>query len=71
MFRKWRETNDMNVLVVKTGQESLNMAIHSADTYLLINELNGGLCLFGFILRTEPFNMVFEDRNRIGLIPVI
>jgi hypothetical protein len=61
----------MNVLVVKTGQESLNMAIHSADTYLLINELNCGLCLFGFILRTEPFNMVFEDRNRIGLIPVI
>ena len=71
MFRELRETNDINVLVVKTGQESLNMAIHFVDTYLLINELNGGLCLFGVILRTEPLNMVFEDRNRIGLIPVV
>jgi len=71
MFRKWKETNDINVLVVKTGQESLNMAVHTADTYLLINELNGGLCLFGVIPRTEPFNMIFQDKNRIGLIPVV
>jgi len=58
MFRRWKETNDINLLVVKTGQESLNMAIHTSDVYMLINELNGGLCLYGIIPRTEPFNMV-------------
>jgi len=41
MIRNWKETNDINVLVVKSGQESMNMAVHTADTYLLVNELNG------------------------------
>lgn len=71
MMRRWKETNDINVLIVKTGQESLNMAIHTADTYYLVNELNGGLCLYGIIPRTEPFNMLLEDRNRISLTPVV
>ncbi|HSD58300.1 MAG TPA: gas vesicle protein GvpD P-loop domain-containing protein [Methanotrichaceae archaeon] len=71
MMRKWKETNDINVLIVKTGQESLNMAIHTADTYYLVNELNGGLCLYGIIPRTEPFNMLLEDRNRISLTPIV
>jgi KaiC/GvpD/RAD55 family RecA-like ATPase len=71
MMHKWKETNDINVLVVKTGQESLNMAIHTADTYFLVNELNGGLCLYGVIPRTEPFNMLLEDRNRICLTPIV
>jgi len=71
MMRKWKETNDINVLVLKTGQESLNMAIHMADTYYLVNELNGGLCLYGIIPRTEPFNMLLEERNRISLTPIV
>jgi hypothetical protein len=71
MMRRWKETNDINVLIVKTGQESLNMAIHTADTYYLVNELNGGLCLYGIIPRTEPFNMLLEDRNRISLTPIV
>ncbi|MDM7911808.1 MAG: gas vesicle protein GvpD [Methanotrichaceae archaeon] len=71
MMHKWKETNDINVLIVKTGQESLNMAIHTADTYYLVNELNGGLCLYGIIPRTEPFNMLLEDRNRISLTPIV
>lgn len=54
MIRNWKESNDINVLVVKSGQESMNMAVHTADTYLLVNELNGGLCLYGIIPRTEP-----------------
>ena len=58
MIRNWKETNDINVLVVKSGQESMNMAIHTADTYFLVNELNGGLCLYGVIPRTEPYNML-------------
>lgn len=71
MIRKWKETNDINVLVVKSGQESLNMAIHTADTYFLVNELNGGLCLYGVIPRTEPYNMRLEERNRISLTPIV
>jgi len=71
MVRNWKETNDINVLVVKSGQESMNMAIHTADTYFLVNELNGGLCLYGVIPRTEPFNMLLEDRNRICLTPIV
>ncbi len=71
MIQKWKETNDINVLVVKTGQESLNMAIHTADTYFLVNELNGGLCLYGVIPRTEPYNMLLEERNRISLTPIV
>jgi KaiC/GvpD/RAD55 family RecA-like ATPase len=71
MFSRWKETNDINFLVVKTGQESLNMAIHTSDVYMLINELNGGLCLYGIIPRTEPFNMVLGDKNRISLVPIV
>jgi hypothetical protein len=71
MIRNWKETNDINVLVVKSGQESMNMAIHTADTYFLVNELNGGLCLYGVIPRTEPYNMILEDRNRISLTPIV
>lgn len=71
MIRKWKETNDINVLVVKSGQESINMAIHTADTYFLVNELNGGLFLYGVIPRTEPYNMLLEDRNRISLTPMV
>jgi KaiC/GvpD/RAD55 family RecA-like ATPase len=71
MIRKWKETNDITVLVVKTGQESLNMAIHTADTYFLVNELNGGLCLYGVIPRTEPYNILLEERNRISLTPIV
>jgi hypothetical protein len=57
--------------VVKSGQESMNMAIHTADTYILVNELNGGLFLYGVIPRTEPYNMLLEDRNRISLTPMV
>jgi hypothetical protein len=71
MISNWKETNDINVLVVKSGQKSMNMAIHTADTYLLVNELNGGLCLYGVIPRTEPYNMLLEDRNRICLTPIV
>jgi DNA polymerase III delta prime subunit len=71
MIRKWKETNDINLLIVKSGQESMNMAIHTADTYFLVNELNGGLCLYGIIPRTEPFNMSLDDRNRISLKPIV
>jgi len=71
MIRNWKESNDINVLVVKSGQESMNMAVHTADTYLLVNELNGGLCLYGIIPRTEPYNMLLEDRNRISLTPIV
>jgi hypothetical protein len=71
MISNWKETNDINVLIVKSGQKSMNMAIHTADTYLLVNELNGGLCLYGVIPRTEPYNMLLEDRNRICLTPIV
>ena len=71
MIRKWKETNDITVLIVKSGQQSINMAIHIADTYFLVNELNGGLCLYGIIPRTEPCNMLLEDRNRISLTPIV
>jgi energy-coupling factor transporter ATP-binding protein EcfA2 len=71
MIRNWKETNDINLLVVKSGQESINMAIHTADTYILVNELNGGLFLYGVIPRTEPYNMLLEDRNRISLTPMV
>ncbi|MGB5100653.1 MAG: gas vesicle protein GvpD P-loop domain-containing protein [Methanothrix sp.] len=71
MIRNWKETNDINVLVVKSGQESMNMAVHTADTYLLVNELNGGLCLYGIIPRTEPYYMLLEDQNRISLTAIV
>ena len=71
MISNWKETNDINVLVVKSGQESMNMAVHTADAYLLVNELNGGLSLYGIIPRTEPYYMLLEDRNRISLTPIV
>jgi DNA polymerase III delta prime subunit len=71
MISNWKETNDINVLVVKSGQESINMAVHTADAYLLVNELNGGLSLYGIIPRTEPHYMLLEDRNRISLTPIV
>jgi len=71
MIRKWKETDDITVLIVKTGQESINMAIHTADTYFLVNELNGGLCIYGVIPRTEPYNLLLEDENKISLIPIV
>ena len=71
MIRDWKETSDINVLVVKSGRESMNMAIHTAGSYFLVNELNGGLCLYGVIPRTEPYNMLLEDRNRIRLTPMV
>jgi len=71
MIRSWKESNDINVLVVKSGQESMNMAIHTADTYLLVSELNGGLCIYGVIPRTEPYNMLLEEGNRISLTPIV
>jgi hypothetical protein len=71
MIRKWKDTNDINVFVVKTGQESINMAIHTADTYFLVNELNGGLCIYGVIPRTEPYNLLFETQNKIILTPIV
>jgi hypothetical protein len=69
MISNWK--NDINVLVVKSGQESMNMAIHTADTYILVNELNGGLCIYGVIPRTEPYNMLLEERNKISLTPIV
>lgn len=71
MIRRWKETNDINLLIVKSGQESMNMAIHTADTYFLVNELNGGLCLYGIIPRTEPYNMLLGERNRISMTPIV
>jgi energy-coupling factor transporter ATP-binding protein EcfA2 len=71
MISNWKETDDINVLVVKSGQESMNMAVHTADAYLLVNELNGGLCLYGIIPRTEPYYMLLEDRNSISLTPIV
>jgi KaiC/GvpD/RAD55 family RecA-like ATPase len=71
LIRKSKETNDINVLIVKTGQESINMAVHTADTYFMVNELNGGLCLYGVIPRTEPYNLLLEDQNKISLTPII
>jgi KaiC/GvpD/RAD55 family RecA-like ATPase len=71
MIRKWKETNDINILVVKTGQESINMAIHTADTYFLVNELNGGLCMYGVIPRTEPYSLFLGDQNKISLTPIV
>jgi hypothetical protein len=68
---RWKETKDINVLIVKTGQESIEMAIHAADTYWVVNELNGGLCLYGVIPRTELFDMSLEGSGKIRLTPIV
>ncbi|HOT05962.1 MAG: circadian clock protein KaiC [Methanosaeta sp. PtaB.Bin039] len=71
MIRKWKETNDINLMVVKTGQESINMAVHAADTYFVVNEINGGLCLYGVIPRTEPHHIILAGQNQVRLTPII
>jgi hypothetical protein len=71
LMRRWKETNDVNVLIVKSGQKSIDMAIHAADRYIVVNELNGGLCLYGVIPRTQPYNMTLTDENRIDLTPIV
>lgn len=71
LITKWKETNDINILVVKTGQESINMAVHAADTYFAVNEINGGLCIYGVIPRTEPYHLSLEGQNRIELTPIV
>lgn len=68
---KWKEKNDISLLVVKTGQESINMIIHAADTYFVVKELNGGLCLYGVIPRTEPYYLTIEGPNKIYLTPIV
>ena len=71
MFQKWKETSDVNVVVVKSGQKSIRMTSHIADTYFVIKELNGGLCLYGLIPRTEPHYMVRDDRGNLRLVPIV
>ncbi|OPY56786.1 MAG: GvpD gas vesicle protein [Methanosaeta sp. PtaU1.Bin055] len=71
MFQKWKETSDVNVVVVKSGQKSIRMTSHIADTYFVIKELNGGLCLYGLIPRTEPHYMVRDERGNIRLVPIV
>ncbi len=71
LINQWKETNDINLLVVKTGQQSINMAIHVADTYFVVNELNGGLCIYGVIPRTELYNIGIGSENRICLTPIV
>ncbi|HOO53764.1 MAG TPA: gas vesicle protein GvpD [Methanothrix sp.] len=71
MFQKWKETSDVNVVVVKSGQKSIRMTSHIADTYFVIKELNGGICLYGLIPRTEPHYMVWDENNNIRLVPLV
>jgi hypothetical protein len=71
IVQRSKENNDISIMVFKTGQESLNMAVHVADTYTLVNELNGGLCLYGVIPSTAPYNLMLEDKNRIHLTPIV
>jgi len=71
MFQKWKETSDVNVVVVKSGQKSIRMTSHIADTYFVIKELNGGLCTYGLIPRTEPYYMVWDENNNIRLVPIV
>lgn len=71
MFQKWKETSDVNVVVVKSGQKSIRMTSHIADTYFVIKELNGGLCVYGLIPRTEPYYMVWDEKRNIRLVPIV
>jgi len=71
MFQKWKEASDVNVVVVKSGQKSIRMTSHIADTYFVIKELNGGLCLYGLIPRTEPHYMVWDEKRNIRLVPIV
>lgn len=71
LFQKWKETNDINVLVVKTGQQIIRMTTHVADTYFMIKELNGGLCLYGLIPRTVPYYITQDVNKNIILVPIV
>lgn len=71
MFQKWKEASDVNVVVVKSGQKSIRMTSHIADTYFVIKELNGGLCLYGLIPRTEPHYMVWDEENNLRFVPIV
>jgi archaellum biogenesis ATPase FlaH len=71
IFQGWKDTNDVCVVVVKTGQECVSMMTHIADTYFAIKELNGGLCIYGLIPRTEPYNISLDENNRIHLTPIV
>jgi hypothetical protein len=71
MFQKWKETSDVNVVVVKSGQKSIRMTSHIADTYFVIKELNGGICVYGLIPRTEPHYVVWDEKSNIRLVPVV
>lgn len=71
LMQKWKETNDITLLVVKTGQESIKMAVHAADTYMVVGELNGGICIYGVIPRTPPYHMAQLGKNNIKLTPIV
>jgi KaiC/GvpD/RAD55 family RecA-like ATPase len=71
MFQKWTETRDVNVVVVKSGQKSIRMTSHIADTYFVIKELNGGICIYGLVPRTEPYYIVWDENSNIRLVPIV
>jgi hypothetical protein len=47
------------------------MTSHIADTYFVIKELNGGICVYGLIPRTEPHYVVWDEKSNIRLVPVV
>jgi len=71
ILQKWDETDDVNVVVMKTGQKSIRMMTHMVDTYFVIRELNGGLCIYGLIPRTEPYYITRDAEKKIHLIPIV
>lgn len=71
LFQKWKVTNDINVVVVKSGQECIRMMTHIADIYIVITELCGGLCIYGLIPRTEPYYLSQDSHKNIHLIPIV
>ncbi len=71
ILQKWNETDDVNVVVMKTGQKSIRMMTHMVDTYFVIKELNGGLCIYGLIPRTEPYYITRDAEKKIHLIPIV
>ncbi|MHC1632165.1 MAG: gas vesicle protein GvpD P-loop domain-containing protein [Methanotrichaceae archaeon] len=71
VFQKWKETNDINVEIVKTGQKCINMIAGAADTHFVIKDLNGGLCIYGLIPRTEPYYITQDSEKKISLVPIV
>jgi len=71
MFQKWKETSDVNVVVVKSGQKTIRMTSHIADTYFVIKELNGGICIYGLVPRTVPHYIILDENNIIKLVPLV